>query len=227
MYGPGTLNWLKWSEIVPSAEGELIIASSPLEQLNVTQDQTEYMFYTTNGLNISTGSTLTFMGWHANTYSVFIDGVLTATAQDIEHAGGQLSQTVTLPSTLSGTHSLTILSGSLGIHAGINNQQPGTAQEKKGIVGNVSLNAIDITLREWIHRPFLTGEILQVFTAEGTNSVTWTPVVGTGVATPLTWYKTTFARPQQQGGVIKLNVNGASRGHFYLNGVDMGRSDSL
>jgi hypothetical protein len=43
-----------------------------------------------------------------------------------------------------------------------------------------------------------------------------------GISTPLTWFQTTFSMPPTGGSVV-VNMQGASRGHFYINGVDMGR----
>ena len=101
--------------------------------------------------------------------------------------------------------------------------QPGTDQEMKGIVGSVLLGEQNITVsQEWFHRPFLTGELLQVYTAVGAAAVTWTPTSGPGVSTGLTWFQTKFAYPLGNGAVV-VNMSGAGRGHVYINGVDMGR----
>ena len=224
VYGPGSLTWQYWSETIPPTDGSMLSSPTPLEQLNITQDETEYMFYMQTLSSIPSGANLSIGGWMANSYSVFIDETLVGNAYNIEHSGGPAGQTITLPSSIAkGSHTLTIVSGSLGINNGINNMQPGSAQEKKGIVGAVTLNGINITGNGWTMRPFLSGELLQVYSPAGESKVTWTQATGTGPQTPLTWFQTSFARPPLNDGVVLIDMNGATRGHFYLNSVDMGR----
>jgi hypothetical protein len=50
-----------------------------------------------------------------------------------------------------------------------------------GLVGNVSVGSTDITNNGWVQRPFLTGEILQVYTQAGHANVTWIPTSGSGL----------------------------------------------
>ncbi len=91
MYGPGELSWTYWTESVPNFSGPTYDSTAPLEQLNVTQDETEYLFYTTYNVSIpSGGATLSFQGWRANSYSVFINGRLVGSSDDISHSGGEV-----------------------------------------------------------------------------------------------------------------------------------------
>ena len=208
---------------MPASAGQVVFSQTPLEQLNVTQDETEYLFYTTS-VYVAPPAVLTVEGWLANTYSVFLNGSLVASQYDCSHQGGPQSYSFNLAPNASGVANLTILSGSLGIHNGINNDQPASAQEHKGIVGNVTLAGVDITGSGWTHHPFLAGEVLGVYTLAGGSSVAWTPVPGDGVNVPLTWFRTTFPAPSDQlQGSILVNMTGTTRGHMYLNGFDLGR----
>ena len=65
---PGQLSWQYWSEPVPPTQAPLFRAAQPLEQLNITQDQTEYLFYSATLDNIAPGSVLTLEGRCANSY---------------------------------------------------------------------------------------------------------------------------------------------------------------
>ncbi len=202
----------------------MIPSTTPLEQLNITQDETEYMFYSTYNVNLPANATLSLEGWRANTYSLFVDGKWVGASYDNSHSGGGLVQSITIPSSVAaGTHNITILSGSLGLNNVIGFDLPQTGLEKKGVVGYVHVNSNDITSNTWYQRPFLSGEILQVYTSAGASSVSWTPTSGAGVSTPLTWFQTTFGNVPADGGSVLINMNGAGRGHFYINGIDMGR----
>jgi len=59
-------------------------------------------------------------------------------------------------------------------------------------VGNVSVNGIDITNHQWLHRPRLTGEILEVYTDDGSKQVNWDADYMKYANVTLTWFKTTF-----------------------------------
>jgi hypothetical protein len=92
--------------------------------------------------------------------------------------------------------------------------------KKKGIVGQALINGQSIA--NWSQRPFLTGELLDVIFAVNSTSAEWQPSTGTGPTTPLTWFRTTFSTPPTNQPVV-INMLGATRGHFYINGIDMGR----
>ena len=175
------MSWSYWQEPVPVAQGPYISNQTPLEQLNITQDETEYLFYSTSVGNAEPGSTLSITGRMANSYLAFLDGVFIGSTFDDEHNMGTVTQNIQMPSTVTSTGVLTILSGSLGLNNLFNYNQPGTNQEKKGIVGSVTLAGQSITSNGWQHRAFLTGELLQVYTAQGASSVPWTPTSGMGL----------------------------------------------
>ena len=88
-----------------------------------------------------------------------------------------------------------------------------------------------LTDNGWSQYMGLTGEVLNIY-GTGMNKVTWssTPSTDTG----LTWYKTSFNTPSQSDldkGVILIDIGenamGLNRGHFYLNGIDMGHYNNV
>jgi hypothetical protein len=115
---------------------------------------------------------------------------------------------------------MVLLSVSLGI-----SNFPGTdpAINVKGIVGKVMLGGTDIppAAGGWINRPVLSGELLNASSVDGgRGAVNWTPqpvAVGIGAA---------FLDPRPAvpaDAVLLLEVTGLSRGHFWVNGHDLGR----
>lgn len=99
------------------------------------------------------------------------------------------------------------------------------ALDFKGIVGKVSLDGTDITSPAggWNHVVGLAGE--HIGAASGNVSLPWAAC--SGASGPLTWRKTTFSlSPATVADInvsVMLDVSGMSRGHFYLNGVDLGK----
>ena len=77
----------------------------------------------------------------------------------------------------------------------------------------------------------LTGEQLDIY-GNGINKVTWNnpPNLNAG----MTWFKTTFDTPNSNildQGVILIDIGansvGVNRGHFYINGYDMGHYNNI
>jgi len=161
------LQWQCWSENLTSTpqRGRLSVpALSPLEQLNVTGDATDYLFYSTVVVDLPASSSITLDGWKSNAYLVFANGELVASSFDASHDYdiGNMTVTLALARPLQDTFTLTILSVSLGLHNSVNVGRLGSEQESKGIVGSVVLGSTDLTNNGWTMLPFLDGELKQV-----------------------------------------------------------------
>jgi hypothetical protein len=218
-----------------SRAAEAVQSAAPLEQLNLTQDRTEYLLYVTD-LSMAlhqTVKSLKVSGRIANAYSVFIDGVLIGEAWNAAHSYGSkiyeiaLPQNVTVDSVVrsrpsginyttgSVTRELAILSTSLGMHSHVH------ALDFKGVVGSISLDGV--TLSTWRHIIGLAGEHWHAGT--GNESLGW--VMCSNKTGPLTWRKTTFSIPATVLNnpmiTVMLDVSGLSRGHFFINGIDLGK----
>jgi hypothetical protein len=130
----------------------------------VTNDQTDYLFYSTVLVDVPPSATITIDGWRSNAYLVFANGQIVASSFEASHDYDVGKMTVTMPlsSTLQGDFTLSILSVSLGLHNSVNVGRLGSEQESKGIVGSVSIGSVDITNNGWSMLPYLDGELKQV-----------------------------------------------------------------
>ena len=157
----------------------------------------------------------------ANAFVIVIDGHVVGAVDDHSHGGKDLtlSVNVTIPSSASGSHSLVLLSESLGFSNGM---AAGSTRKTKGIIGSVHLGSIDLTHGEWTMRPKLAGENLEVYTAAGGKEVIWKSSWRSVSGESLVWYRASFATPVGDAPLV-LNMTGLGRGHFYLNGNDLGR----
>jgi len=98
----------------------------------------------------------------------------------------------------------------------------GSGQKVKGILGTITLGSINLESNSWIMRPYLVGELNNVYSSSGTNKVTWSTDYKSGG--PLTWYQTTITKPSvPKGAALLLSGIGLNRGHYYINGYDLGR----
>lgn len=234
------LEWRCWSELslitYRSLAVDAVRSLAPLEQLNLTRDRTEYLLYVTTlpvGLR-HTAKALRLEGRIANAYAAFVDGVLLGQAWNAAHGYGSktydiaLAQDSTDDSAVSvrargiyhagGTTSeLAILSTSLGMHSHVTSR----ALDFKGVVGAITLDGA--TLSSWRHVIGLAGEHWHA--GAGNESLDWG--VCRNQSGPLTWRKAMFSLSaavlDDESVSVMLDVNGMSRGHFYLNGVDLGK----
>ena len=212
-----------WSEgVTEITKGTTKIDEHPLEQLGVTLDETEYLFYQTRvdiPMYNKTSYELMVATRKANALVVFTNEKFEGAVDDHDTGADNIIMTLKIqPNGVA--FNLTILSVSLGLY---NVLSPGFV-EQKGIVGKVSINEVDITHQKWLHRPKLTGEILQVYTDDGSKQVNWDSDYIKYINTSLTWFKTTFTVEQySEDYSLLLHLVGFGRGHFYVNGVDLGR----
>ena len=219
-----SLNWKAWQEDVTNLQGH-VIEDHPLEQLNFTQDTTDYLFYQTSVKVASPGRIeLKVQSRLANALLVFIDGELQNSTFNNQHSSG--SETFSLYLTIGddNTHQLTLLSVNLGINNGI----PPGSFDYKGIVGSVILGSENITKGQWLHRSMLEGEILQVFTAAGSANVTWDTDYKKYANQSVVWFQAVFPRVEVKSGhSMMLDMAGMGRGHMFLNGFHLGRYWSI
>ena len=215
--------FVAWSEDVRIAiKGTVKSSEYPLEQLWVTQDTTEYLFYQTEvGVPVVSGSYVVVDSRKANSLLVFVDGQFQGATDNHDHAAGNISMAVGITTPTKPPFNLTILSVSLGLDNAV---YPGFL-EKKGIVGSIFIDEINITASaKWLHQPKLTGELLHLYTDSGCKNVGWNSDVSSYNNVPLTWYKTSFTVKQYSTDYsLLLNLQGFGRGHYYVNGVDLGR----
>ena len=216
--------FVAWSESAEDITKGAMIEQHPLEQLGVTQDETDYLFYQVAipGALINTSVfELVIESSKGNSLLLFMDKHFVAALNNHDHITGNVNMTfIYIGNVNKKGINLTILSVSLGLNSGFG---PGFV-EQKGIVGNVTFNGADITKQKWLHRPKLTGEILQVYTDDGSKQVDWDSEYTKYANTTLTWFKTTFTVEQYSTDYsLLLHLVGFGRGHFYVNGVDLGR----
>ena len=217
-------NWSAWQEDVSSLSG-YTVEGRPKEQLNFTLGKTDYLFYQTK-VDVYTAGVipLEIKSRAANAFLVFVDGSLQNATYNTDHASTNITFFLPLKFSEAGTHQLTLLSVDLGINSDID---PGSF-DYKGVYGSVYLGTKDITNQLWIHRPMLKGEILHLYTTNGSSNVTWDNDYQKYVEQPVVWFQAEFPRVSVPSGhSILLDLAGMGRGYLYLNGFSLGRYWSI
>ncbi len=204
------------------------VADMPIEQLLLTQDRTDYCWYTTD-LTVSSeqagAGTLTLAGV-ADIVHIFVDGQLRATSQVplVEDRGPLngpgFTQSFSLALT-EGKHTLSLLTCALGLIKGdwmLGGQN--MVEERKGLWGQAYWNK-EMLSGPWTMQPGLVGERGTLF-SDGRALVSWQDGWQEAISRPLSWWHFTFVRPQINE-PLAVDLTGMSKGVAWLNGKCIGR----
>ncbi len=248
LYSGQDLIWSSWTEDNTKRNDKPITNKTPLEQLKLSNNTVEQMYYFTNftlSSSYSSGDVkLKFMGYTSNRYMIFIDNKYIDTKWDYTHDSYAVNFTFTLNTAFESgkEYTLNVMSASQGMDnrngRGVATGMGPNAQDKKGLVGLVQLTdngkvIKDLTENNWSQFIGLSGESLNV--AQNPTVVTFKSPADTN--NPLTWYKTSFKTQIYNESTVLLmdigdntgseNNKGLIRGRFYINGVDMGHYNNI
>ncbi len=233
--------WQTWQEPMPIERNEHAIASvDPIEQLSLTKDRTDYMWYSSQ--IDGTGGTLT-IPYGGDMFYLFVDGKLAATSElplnenrgpitpeDPEHprilANRHEKETIgfhhefAIAAVSSGTHRLDILSVALGMIKGDWQIASPMNFERKGIWEGVLWNGAPV--HQWEQRPYLVGEQRNLVQKPSLSN--WSEPSGTGRR--LAWFRGSFSLPASAlnaNADFRIDANGLGKGALFVNGHAVGR----
>ena len=230
------IQWSHALEPLPAQRTQdAIIAEKPCEQLSLTQDATDYCWY-------STGCDIALSGEHrliiergGDMLYIYLDGALLTQSQppfvenrgrpapdidpfipanELESESGDGYRQEFIVQMPSGRHRLDILATALGLVKG-DWQLAGSMQtERKGIWGNVLLDGKVLT--GWEMRAGMLGERAPLDFTLGLPTS----------ARPCSWYRGEFELPAamlQSGIHVRLDARSLGKGHLWMNGYPLGR----
>ncbi|KAE9608114.1 hypothetical protein Lal_00003639 [Lupinus albus] len=219
--------WQSYNEEpASSSENDRITGYALWEQVKVTRDSSDYLWYMTdvnigpNDIKDGKWPVLTAMS-AGHVLNVFINGQYAGTAYgSLDDPRLTFSQSVNLRV---GNNKISLLSVSVGL------PNVGTHFEtwNVGVLGPVTLTGLssgtrDLSKQKWSYKIGLKGESLRLHTEAGSSSVEW--VQGSLVAKkqPLAWYKTTFSAPSGND-PLALDLGSMGKGEVWVNGQSIGR----
>ncbi|KAD6794705.1 hypothetical protein E3N88_05601 [Mikania micrantha] len=224
----GGFSWQSYNDETESYDDNSFTTVGLLEQLNVTRDSSDYLWYMTDvrvGSNegfLKSGKWPTLSVLSAgHALHVFINGQLSGTVY-----GSQENPKLTLNKPVNlraGVNKISLLS----IAVGLPNIGPHFERWNAGVLGPVTLYGLnegkkDLTWQKWSYKVGLKGEVLSLHSLMGSSSVEW--IQGSYVAQrqPLTWYKTTFNSPSGNE-PLALDMSSMGKGQIWINGQSIGR----
>jgi beta-galactosidase len=223
------------AEPLPGERSELplVEADQPVEQLLLTEDKSDYCWYTNRVFlkkNASSGLGYLHVSRCGDLLHVFVDGKLAASSDLplMEHRGipdsPGFSQNIRLRMD-AGPHEISILCCALGMIK--HNLQVGwkdMTTEKKGLWGPVSWKGEEIRADKWRMQPFLSLEDTASFKSELKPSIPWNETVGEErIHHPLCWYRLSFARPAGSFDALAVDMAAMNKGMLWLNGRCLSR----
>ncbi|KAK3420983.1 hypothetical protein EUGRSUZ_G01704 [Eucalyptus grandis] len=223
-------SWETFNEEVYSLnEHASITATGLLEQLNITRDASDYLWYTTS-VHISPSESILRGGKRpilkvqsmSHATHVFINGHLSGSAfGSREKRRSDFAVNIDLRG---GTNQISFLSATVGL------QNIGSHFEtwSIGILGPVTLEGLDqgikdLSWQKWSYKIGLKGESMALYSPSSIQSVDWTRESLVSVKQqPLTWYKAYFDAP---GGdePLALDMGSMGKGQVWVNGHSLGR----
>ncbi|CAN6216503.1 unnamed protein product [Urochloa humidicola] len=221
----GGLSWQSYGEATNSLDNRAFTKDGLVEQLSMTWDKSDYLWYTTY-VNIDSSEGFLKSGkWPQLTINsaghalqVFVNGKSYGTAY-----GGYDSPKLTYSGYVNmwqGSNKISILSAAVGL------PNQGTHYEtwNVGVLGPVTLSGLnegkrDLSNQKWTYQIGLHGESLGIYSASGSSSVQWGGAAGNQ---PLTWHKAYFNAPAG-GAPVALDMGSMGKGQAWVNGHHIGR----
>uniref|UniRef100_A0ACD5XZP6 Uncharacterized protein n=1 Tax=Avena sativa TaxID=4498 RepID=A0ACD5XZP6_AVESA len=216
--------WEMYSEPIPRYKQTTLRTKEPLEQYNLTKDNSDYLWYTTS-FRLEADD-LPFRGdirpvvqvkSSAHALMGFVNYAFAGNARGSKKEKGfVLEKPIDLRI---GVNHLSLLSSSMGMK-----DSGGKLVEVKGGIQDcriqgLNTGTLDLQGNGWGHKIKLDGEEKEIYTEKGMGNVKWKPLEN-GKA--VSWYKRYFDKPDGEDPVV-LDMNSMGKGMIYVNGEGMGR----
>ncbi|KAL7131412.1 hypothetical protein ABFS83_12G001500 [Erythranthe nasuta] len=224
------LSWQTYNEDLSSLDDSSTFSTvGLLEQINVTRDATDYLWYTTS---VDIGSSESFLhGGELPTLivqstghalHVFINGQLSGSA-----SGTRQNRRFTFKGKVNlraGSNKI----GLLSVAVGLPNVGGHYETWNTGVLGPVALLGLDqgkrdLSWAKWTYQVGLKGEAMNLVSPNTISSVEW--MQGSLIAQkqqPLTWHKAYFNAPDGDE-PLALDMSSMGKGQLWVNGQSLGR----
>ena len=235
---PSLLDWSVWPEPIGTFNNDSTTRTSnaPIEQTDLNMNSmtlSDYAWYETDvDLENAVGNaTVSIDTQKATAFLLFVDGTFVGAVDQHFHSHGPIVLSVGIGSLSKGSHTISILSESLGYGNLIGRWGAETGAKTKGITGDVILHADDVEKkfnmslvdgRSWQSFPGLHGEA--VAGKEGVTRESLSTNLMIGHSSSPTWSSALFDTPRYDPSIQSLFLHVTNgRGHLWLNGFDLGR----
>ncbi|PIN16631.1 Beta-galactosidase [Handroanthus impetiginosus] len=223
-------SWETYNEDLNSLDdSSTFSAVGLLEQINVTRDATDYLWYTTS---IDIGTTESFLHGGelpslivqstGHALHVFVNGQLSGSA-----SGTRQNRRFTFKGKVNlraGSNTIALLS----VAVGLPNVGGHFETWNTGVLGPVALLGLDqgkwdLSWAKWTYQVGLKGEAMNLVSPNSISSVDWMQVsLIAQRPQPLTWHKAYFDAPDGDE-PLALDMSSMGKGQLWVNGQSLGR----
>jgi hypothetical protein len=219
--------WQCLAEPLPEnrAGEEEVTSNNPIEQLKLTEDLSDYCWYSADIMvRKGDGEGTLVLSRAGDMIHLFVDGrfVKTALAATTENRGktdGPGFRHELRLNLRPGRRTISLLCCAIGLIKGDWAIDDNMAAERKGLWGPVTWNGRKVS--PWRMLPGLSGERHELFAAPG-ELAPWKSATKAAAAAPLRWHRARFNRPPGDA-PIALDLGGMNKGLAWVNGHCIGR----
>ncbi|KAJ0440104.1 putative beta-galactosidase [Helianthus annuus] len=223
-------SWEMFTEdLTVSDESSTFTATGLLEQINITRDTSDYLWYTTS---VDVGSSESFLRGGeppkllvqsmGHALHVFVNGEHSGSSFGTrKHRRFTYKETINLRA---GSNKIALLSVAMGLP----NMGGHYETWETGVLGPVALYGLDrgkmdLAWVNWTYQAGLKGEAMNVISANTNSYMKWTQdsLIGQKQK-PLTWHKAYFNEPDGDE-PLALDMNSMGKGEAWINGQSIGR----
>ncbi|XP_024986388.1 beta-galactosidase 9 isoform X1 [Cynara cardunculus var. scolymus] len=219
-------SWMSFKEPIGVWGDDNFTVQGILEHLNVTKDQSDYLWYITR-IYVS-DEEIAFWKENAISPSLTIDSMrdlvhIFINGQLIGSAWGDWIKVAQQVQFKQGYNDVMLLSETVGL------QNYGAFLEKDGagFKGQITLTGfkngdVNLTYSPWTYQVGLKGEFLKLYAVDNNGSSDWTNLAQNEVPSTFSWYKTYFDSPGGKDPVV-LDMSSMGKGQAWVNGHHIGR----
>ncbi|KNA18058.1 hypothetical protein SOVF_073980 [Spinacia oleracea] len=213
--------WEVLDEMIPNFSDTSLKADSLLEQMNVTKDESDYLWYTLSfEADPSCSEPVLHVRSLAHVAYAFVNGAYAGGAHGSRNDKNFSFETpIKLDSQMNNISILSVMVGLPDSGAYLERRFTGLREVSVRCNGK---DSYDLTVNTtWGYKVGLLGEDLQIYKEENLGKVVW-GALEPSAAMPLTWYKTTFDAPKGDDPVA-LDLTSMGKGEAWINGQSIGR----
>ncbi|WCJ39872.1 beta-galactosidase 11 [Euphorbia peplus] len=220
------LKWEMASEVIPS---NLDVASKqPKELYGLTQDTTDYAWYTTliilDSWDLSMRKDILpvlRVASLGHAMLAFVNGEFVGSAH-----GSQIEKSFVLQAPVKlkpGVNMITFLGTLVGLPDSGAYMEHRFAGPRGVTILGLNTGTLDLSNNGWGHEAGLLGEREKWFSEEGQDKAKWKPIPEAKTPTPpLTWFRAHFDAPEGDDPVA-VHMRGMKKGMIWINGFNIGR----
>ncbi|XP_010086721.2 beta-galactosidase 6 [Morus notabilis] len=215
--------WRKFTDVIPNFEDTTIRADTLLEHMNMTKDESDYVWYTMRfDNNVSCTEAVLHVESLGHVTHAFLNNIYFGNTHGNKSSKGLVMEN---PIKLNdGINNISLLS----VMVGLPDSGPFLERRVAGLT-RVEIQCTNenefynFTNYEWGYQVGLFGEKLHLYREQNLGDVEWDEfeVVSDSNQT-LTWYKIVFDAPKGNGS-LALNLSVMGKGEAWINGHSIGR----